>query len=224
MLLKTVLLASLALPAAPISQDARALVLRIEARYNHIQTLSAIFLETYREGTQTLRVESGTAYFRRPGLMRWDYNSPQQKLFLVDGKRVWFYIPADQTASRASLGKSEDWRTPFALLTGKVKLARLCGRVEIVDSAGADRPTESGNQLLACSPREKESGWSEVLFEVDAESRLVRIVVRQPAQIEVQIRFAKWQENLPLPPSLFRFEPPRGVVIVDQATFGQWAE
>jgi outer membrane lipoprotein carrier protein len=221
MLLVTVLLASLALPA-PTSQTAAALVRGLEARYNHARTLSAVFLETYREGSTALRVESGTAYFRRPGLMRWDYDSPQQKVFLVDGKHVWFYIPADRTASRASLRKSEDWRAPFALLTGKVKLERLCERIALVGGAGADRPGEPGNRLLACWPRKKESGFSEVLFEITPAYRLARIVVRQPGQVEMQIRFARWEENMPLPQALFRFEPPKGVAIVDQETLGQW--
>ncbi len=64
MLLQAILLATLASPLAP-SQNARAVVRGIEARYNRARTLSAIFLETYREGPNSLRVESGTAYFRR---------------------------------------------------------------------------------------------------------------------------------------------------------------
>jgi outer membrane lipoprotein carrier protein len=223
MLLRAVLLATLALPASG-HQRVADLVRGVELRYNRAQTLSALFLETYREGSNALRVESGTAYFRRPGLMRWDYDAPEQKLFLVDGKHVWFYIPADRTASRSSLKKSEDWRTPFALLTGKVRLSRLCGRIAILDDAAPERPSQPGNQLLACWPREKHSGFSEVLFEADPDYRLARIVIRQPGQVEVQIRFAKWQENVPLPRSLFRFEPPTGVAIVDQPTLGEGPE
>ncbi len=220
MLLATLLLATLALPVS-VDQSVAALVRGIEARYNDARTLSAVFLETYREGSNAMRVESGTAYFRRPGLMRWDYDAPEQKLFLVDGKHVWFYIPADRTASRAAVKKSEDWRTPFALLTRKVQLGRLCGRLELLDGAGQDRPSRPENRLLACWPREKNSGFSEVLFEVGPDYRLARIVIRQPGDVEVQIRFAKWQENVPLPPSLFRFEPPLGVAVVDEAALAE---
>ncbi len=223
MLLRAVLLATLALPASSHLSVAE-VVRGIEARYNRARTLSAVFLETYREGSNAMRVESGTAYFRRPGLMRWDYDAPERKLFLVDGKHVWFYIPADRTASRSALKKSEDWRTPFALLLGKVRLDRLCSRLALLDNSGRDRPSQPGNFLLACWPRAKQTGFSEVLFEADPEYRLARIVIRQPAQVEVQIRFAKWQENAPLPRDLFRFEPPLGVAIVDQPLLGEGTE
>src|SRR5277367_2272052 len=69
----------------------------VEARYHSSHTLKAIFLERYNEGRLTARAESGTAYFSRPGRMRWEYESPEQKLFLTDGKTTWFYVPADHT-------------------------------------------------------------------------------------------------------------------------------
>src|ERR1700689_2644802 len=96
--------------------SARATVRAMEARYQHARGLKAIFFESYDDGNGGVTGESGTAYFSRPGRMRWDYESPEKKLFLVDGKNVWFYIPADHTASRAKLSESSDWRTPLAIL------------------------------------------------------------------------------------------------------------
>jgi outer membrane lipoprotein carrier protein len=100
------------LPARSAPDLARA----IEAHYRRTKTLEAIFLERYSEGRQGIRVESGTVYFSRPGRMRWEYESPEAKLFLVDGTNVWFYVPGDRMASRQKLKESSDWRTPFALI------------------------------------------------------------------------------------------------------------
>ena len=91
----------------------------LEAHYRRTKNMSAIFLETYKSGGAGIRAESGKVYFSRPGRMRWDYDSPEKKLFLVDGKNVWYYVPADHTASRTSVKQSSDWRTPLALLAGK---------------------------------------------------------------------------------------------------------
>jgi len=32
---------------------------------------------------------------KKPGKMRWDYKSPEQKLFLSDGRRIYLHVPAD---------------------------------------------------------------------------------------------------------------------------------
>ena len=86
--------------------DARAAVRALDARYRRAATLEASFLEIFRDSNGGVASESGTVYFSRPGRMRREYESPEQKLFLVDGKNVWFYVPADQTASRAKLKES----------------------------------------------------------------------------------------------------------------------
>jgi len=131
----------------------------IDAHYRRAATLKARFYERFSDGAGAASAESGVVYFSKPGRMRWEYESPEQKLFIVDGANVWFYVPADRTASRAKIAESSDWRTPLAFLTGKTDLARLCRNIEIVDDAGAqdanlgDRTTVDGNTLLSCAPR-----------------------------------------------------------------------
>src|ERR1700758_1054541 len=105
--------------------DAKAAVRALESRYHHATSLKAAFFERYSDGKGGGSAESGTVYFSRPGRMRWEYESPEEKLFIVDGTNVWFYVPADRTASRAKIKDSSDWRTPLALLTGKTDFSRL---------------------------------------------------------------------------------------------------
>ncbi len=195
------------------SKKAKAVAKAIEAHYHGAKTLRALFLETYRAGEGDIRVESGTVYFRRPGLMRWNYESPQKKLFVVDGHHAWFYIPADHAASRTSVRKSGDWRTPFALLTGRAKLSDLCSRVSIVPNPGGPGSPPPGNTVLDCQPKKNE-GFLDAHIEVDRLSRIVRVLVRQPGEVDTEVRFAHWQENIPIPESFFRFEPPPGVSVV----------
>src|SRR6267143_1276777 len=103
---------------------------RMEARYRSARTLQAAFLECYTENGRVVRTEAGMAYFRRPGKMRWEYQSPEKNLFLVDGKSAWFYVPADHTVTRVPAKDSSDWKTPLALLAGEMKVARVCAQVQ----------------------------------------------------------------------------------------------
>src|SRR5271169_2193334 len=82
-------------PLATGKSDPTHLLNLLESRYSSAETLQATFLERYWENGHVVRVEAGDAYFLRPGKMRWDYKEPEKNTFLVDGKYVWFYSPAD---------------------------------------------------------------------------------------------------------------------------------
>ena len=224
-------------PAA-LSQDsatpAKTIVRLVEDHYRRAQTLRAVFLERYSEGPTQARIESGTVYFKRPGRMRWEYESPEKKLFLADGKTVWFYVPYDYTVTKAPVKESSDWRTPLALLTGKADLSRLCSRIDVVHKG----TIPAGHSVLRCLPKgqvkpklpsDKEASdqlsdlpgtgdFTEVLLEANTSTgELARIEIRQPGGIDLEYRFGDWQENISLADSMFHFDVPVGVSIVDGA-------
>src|SRR5260370_42624106 len=124
------LLCALVLLLSPLAgnREAAELASRMEARYRGAKTLQATFLERYAENGSVVRTEAGTAYFRRPGRMRWEYERPEKDLFLVDGKTAWFYVPADHTVTRVPAKQSADLRTPLAPLAAQIKISRVCSR------------------------------------------------------------------------------------------------
>jgi outer membrane lipoprotein carrier protein len=201
-----------------------------EARYRAAKTLQATFLERYTENGATVRTEAGTAFFRRPGKMRWEYEAPEKDLFLVDGKTAWFYVPADRTATRVPAKQSGDWRTPLALLAGEMKVSRVCAHVDLATN---ERFLNENDVVLRCRVKgDKEAKESNpeqdspaapagsqndvVLFEIDRRSGdLARLIVRQSGGVEVEFRFENWHLDPPLPESLFKFEVPTGVAIVN---------
>ena len=207
--------------------QAKSAVALLEARYRPARTLQATFLERYTENGRLTRVETGTAFFLRPGKMRWEYESPEKNLFLVDGKMAWFYVPADHTATRVPARQSSDWRTPLALLAGEMKVSRICARVLPTSAENSETP---GNTMLSCALRGEKSGDNNspapaaatptssqtVFFEVAKDTGdLVRVLVRDPGGVGLEFRFANWQVNPALSDALFRFLPPTGVAIVN---------
>jgi len=193
-------------------------VKKLEAAYKRPRTLQASFLQEYSEGGKTTRREAGTAYFRRPGKMRWEYASPEKNLFVVDGKFAWFYVPADRTVSRVAAKQSEDWRTPLALLAGEMKVSRVCARVDLA----ADQPLNPALVRVACVIRgtEKEvkssAAHDTAYFEiVRATGELDKVVVASPGGVRMEMRFSDWRFDPPASEELFHFQPPKGVAIVD---------
>jgi outer membrane lipoprotein carrier protein len=212
--------------AAP---DVKLFVALFESRYRAARTLQAAFLERYTENGRVVRVESGTAYFRRPGKMRWEYQAPEKNVFLVDGKNAWFYVPADHTATRVPAKSSTDWRTPLALLAGEMKVSRVCAQVLAAPDQKVDAP---GNVILRCvlrdasastevrhdpddKPSARESVQSVYLEIVKKTGELVAVTVRDPGGVGIEFRFTNWQADPPVDDSLFHFRPPAGVAIVN---------
>jgi outer membrane lipoprotein carrier protein len=196
---------------------------RFEVRYRTAKSLAATFLEEYSENGRVTRKEAGNAFFLRPGKMRWDYEAPEKNLFLVDGKYAWFYAPADKTASRMPAKRSEDFRTPLALLTTDMKLSRICSEIAL---AKDEKPDQPSNRLYRCVLRSAEQPKAArdasnppqpevAYFEVTPQGELARILILEPAGIRIEFRFKNWDFNPALDKSLFQFRPPLGVAIVD---------
>lgn len=87
---------------------------KVEDRYNNVRTLEIDFTQTMSFLAQPTakRTESGVLYLRKPGKMRWDYQQPSKKVFLSDGKDVYFYTPAANRMERSKLKETEDMRAP----------------------------------------------------------------------------------------------------------------
>ena len=99
------------------------LLKNIEDRYNRVQTLQTAFQETLvNQGRR--RTESGELFLRKPGRMRWEYRSPAVKLFVSDGKSVYFYSTETNRAEKMKLKETEDMRAPMAFLLGRLEFEK----------------------------------------------------------------------------------------------------
>ncbi len=197
---------SVALAIPTQAQDIRPLARAVDDHYNHLRSLQSDFTEIYR-GDGPERVESGTLWLKKPRKMRWEYRSPKEKLFVSDGRVVYFYLPAERQLRKTNLKELDDWRSPLAFLLGKTKLENeLQGLSKAVDQA----PLEPGNALLRGVPREM-AGVSEVLLEITPADQIVRIVLVEADGAETEFRFAGWKENVEVGDGRFQFAPPPGV-------------
>ena len=203
--------------AIPIqAQDVRQLARAVDEHYNHLRSLQSDFTEIYR-GDGPERVESGTLWLKKPRKMRWEYRSPNEKLFVSNGQVVWFYLPAERQLRKTTLRKLDDWRSPLAFLLGKTKLeSELPGLSKALDQS----PLGTGNAIARERSR---SGLSqsmagrvnEVQLEVTPSDQIVRIVLVEPDGATTEFRFAGWKENVDVTDSRFEFTPPPGVETVE---------
>ena len=90
-----------------MTPSANDLARRVDEHYNHLQSLKTNFNEQY-DGLGMHRSESGVMMLRKPGRMRWQYQSTAGKVFVLDGKYAWFYAPGDTQVQRIAASQLDD--------------------------------------------------------------------------------------------------------------------
>ena len=94
--------------AAPLAIDRAAVAVKgTEASFTHSFT---------PRGFKKAQVESGTVTFGALPMMRWSYSAPEQKLFVFDGTRSWFYVPGEKQVTVADLDEQKRQELPFLFL------------------------------------------------------------------------------------------------------------
>lgn len=205
-----------AAPATP-QPSAVDLLQGIESKYNRLRSVRMRFQQLYRQGRQTLRREEGTLYLSKPGQMRWEYETPEPKLFLSDGQKLLLYVPSENRMTETQLKNSGDLRTPLSLLLGQLRLQEEFD--EIIQGPFDLPPLEAGNTVLKATPKHFEGRLEWVVFEINPKSEIRRIIVAEPGGMQTEFRFEQEERNIPVAASLFRFEPPSGTEIVREQGF-----
>lgn len=76
-------------PGKPVV-DADYVVGKLQAYYQRIKHYKATFRQTVTNATFGTRAKSdGRVFIKKPGKMRWDYQSPTRNSYISDGARLW---------------------------------------------------------------------------------------------------------------------------------------
>lgn len=201
------LLLPLALPAKAAVPSAAALAHAVDAHYNHLQSLQARFSERYR-GMGMDRTESGTLTLRKPGRMRWAYDAPAGKLFVLNGRDAISYTPGDPQANRLPAKQLDDLRSPLRLLLGHMDLGKELDHLSAT-------PVEGNLFSLAGTPHGMERQIRLVTLLVDAGGSIHSLQIDAADGAITTFTLSDPHENVPAPESDFTFSPPPGVTVVN---------
>lgn len=190
---------------APLSSHE--LAQRVDRHYNQLHSLKAGFTEHY-EGLGMQRTESGTLLLLKPGRMRWDYTSPGNKLFLLDGKYAWFYSPGDPQVQRLKANQLDDLRSPLRFLLGHTELEKEMNGLTLAAGQG-------GRFTLTGQPKGQEKRVEQLTLTVTADGTITGIEILETDGALTRFIFTGEAVNPNLPTDAFRFVPPAGVPVVD---------
>lgn len=207
-MLKKIVLLMFLYCAAPLfaQQDAAALVRKVDDHYNHLSSLRAHYTERYA-GMGMDRTESGTLLLKKPGRMRWNYETPAGKVFVLDGKYAWFYTPGDAQAQRIPAKQLDDLRSPLRFLLGHTQLQKELDSLTVT-------PEGAGFRITGV-PKGMEQRVKLLTLGVTAEGIIQRMRLEEIDGAVTEFTFTEIEENVPVKNSDFVFHPPAGVVVVN---------
>jgi outer membrane lipoprotein carrier protein len=209
------LLVALAVSASPGEDRLSDLVGKVESHYEGVTDFEAGFTQRYERRLLRRTVEEkGRVSVKKPGRMRWEYRSPEEKVFVTDGAKTYFYLPAENQVMvshqpQGAMGMEEG--SPFELLAGRGRLS------DSFTAAFSDEPASGGGIVLRLQPKRPREEFDLVELEVQpSDGRILRVVLVDSASNRTEFLFDDVRENVGLPESLFRFAIPSGVEVVVQ--------
>ena len=195
--------------AAPTLDEA---VNALEQAQRRVTDLKAPFRQAAHNKALNQTIDArGTLYLRKPGRLRWEYQTPTPQQIVSDGTRLWIYTPELKQVNVSA--------APAALAGPAGSFLEGLGQVRehfqprFLNPA---QPTDAeGLIVLDLAPKQHQPLLARLVISVDPKSWLVRqAVVHDELGNTVTVRFGETTVNSGLSDALFVFVPPPGVAVV----------
>ncbi|WP_224241698.1 LolA family protein [Hyalangium gracile] len=201
-----------ATPAAPkgsVAPEVKALVERMQAFYEKTEDFKAAFKQDYKYKTfRRTQTSTGTVTYKKPGLMRWEYEKPSTRTFVLAGSKVYAYDPEAQSLSVASVDTSK-LSASVTFLFGQ---GRLADEFNIKQGTCAD----CKGTLMVLDPVSPDPRFRQVRLEVDPKTaQVLKSTVVDPDGSENAIAFLDLKTNVGIAADSFKINPPEGTRVDD---------
>ena len=183
----------------------------IQSRYENTNDFEANFLQEYIGKVMKIPQKGeGKVYFKKKGMMRWDYRVPNQKL-ISNGQVLWFYQPEENQVYVSDISRVIKEKTPLAFLAGEGNLSRDFNLLNFNESASQ----KGDNYILELTPKEPYAALSKLGLTVDKKTFFVlQADVFDGLGNVTRTRFIDIKTNVGLSNSFFQFIIPPGTEVI----------
>jgi outer membrane lipoprotein carrier protein len=189
-------------------KDLRKVVRELQQHYEKTRSFRAKFTEQITPAGAPTRTREGTVYFRKPGRMRWEFETPTTELVVSDGTTLYDYDPDLNQVVETPLKQA--LRAP-----GATEFLLGIGNIERDFDASPGKPIPDGLVHVVLTPKK---GGNRLELGLDPKNygiRALRIV--DDLGNVTAIRFSGIDDLAALAESLFSFAPPAGADVVHPA-------
>ena len=174
------------------------LLRNLQDKFNEVKDLSAEF----KQSTSGRAVVSGKFLFKKEDKLRIEFKN---SILVSDGSTNWNY---NQKENKVIISKNDDSNaSPFSLQKVIFDYPKEC----MVSSEMDD-----GTEVLILTPNNESSiGYSLIKIWLNNENLIIRIMLKDKADNQIQIDFSKYKVNQKIADSKFSFTPPEGSKVID---------
>ncbi|MGB7574589.1 MAG: outer membrane lipoprotein carrier protein LolA [Thermodesulfobacteriota bacterium] len=183
----------------------------IQSRYEKTDDSEANFIqEHFGKGMKQPNRGEGKVYFKKKGMMRWDYAVPNQKL-ISDGHSLWYYQPEEKQVLLSDVSRVLKEKTPLAFLSGEGNLGRDFNLVNLKESVSQ----KEANYVVELTPKEPLATFSKLILTVDKRTYTVlQADVFDGLGNLTRTRFIDIKTNVGLSNTFFQFAIPPGTEVI----------
>ena len=190
----------------PASTDLKQALDRLQRHYHDTNSFTAKFNEEIATVGAPKRQRQGTVSFRKPGRMRWEFETPEKQTIVSDGETVYTYDPdlnqVVETPLKQALKSSS--ATSFLLGIGNIKHDFKAA------FANPAKPTGLVDLIL-----DAKTGGYKIQVGLDPKSyNLMTLTLTDQLGDVTRIDFSDVHDNVELSDSLFEFKVPPGADVV----------
>jgi len=182
---------------------------KVQGRYDATSDFTAAVRQelSLASGGKT-STATGTVAFKKPGKMRWDLREGASQVIVADGHTLWFYEPDEKQVLKAPFQTAFHSTTPISFLTG---VGRLRDDFTVATVERGD-----GVLRLELSPRKADADLGKLRLNVDPTTYdIVGAEIIDPVGNQTRLFFTDLKRNVGLAESVFQFEIPPGVDVVE---------
>jgi len=183
----------------------------VQKGYENTNDIEASFLQEYI-GKVMKRAQrgEGKVFFKKKGMMRWDYQTPNQKL-ISNGLTLWYYQPEENQVFVSDVSKVIKEKTPLAFLSGEGDLSRDFKLLNFNESVSQ----KEEHFVLELTPKEPNATLSKLTLTVDKKTYyVIQADVFDGLGNVTRTRFIDIKTNVGLSNSFFHFTIPPGAEVL----------
>ncbi len=189
--------------------EVKLLTRRMQAFYEKTSSFSATFKQEYvYKSFNRTQTSAGKMFFLKPGMMRWDYEKPSPKSFVLTGDKIYAYDAEAMTFTIAPFDSSQ--------LSAAVTFLWGRGRLEKEFRIDGAACASCQGVLLELTPLRPDARFQKIRLEVDPKTaQVLNSTVVDPDGSENRISFFDFKANPKIDQGMFKLTPPANAQVVD---------
>ncbi len=188
-----------------------AVITAIQEKYSSVNNLSFPFAqETQLKDLEEKITSSGKVWFKKPAMMKWQYEEPWKDTVVSDGKKLRYYDSRENQVTEVEIGSV--WGDSFG---SYIIISILEDLESVFEVRSGKRNTDREGNILLDSKQKNQENSKQVTIAVTPRTYMLRkIITTDTFGNTTIIKLGAAEVNMDIPDSFFTFRKPAGATTV----------